>query len=621
MFNLIIKNLFLEKKQSSDEINSNESNENLSQIRSDSSIDSKNFPHFDSTYLNVSIRDPMKEIKSNEVSAESLEKEFMVGYIKFIYGLSIENPNLRHSFSSNILLEDAATHNEKPTIAPTTQNQIQLISSASALSMSLSANTSQLTSKANSFFTKTINTVKNRSQSTMDLLDLDMLDDNDNEILVLEQDDTSSLISFSYDTSTTELKKIDSDIKHPSSLSLNSSSSSSIANNAKISSISDKLNLNNISDLNKQMLSSPSTPLLNTPLIVSSESSTQTHQQTMLAKIKLKNILSYIQTDESSLCVMVQLDGLELHNRQSKTKKSEKISRSDILLCFKRQEDNIEAKDGILELIIENLILDIDLPIVVGIGEFVEDNDYSNQPKKATLPVKIIVRNCDFTLLNEPENVEKAINLSVNKILVHKLPTNELVISEFSVDDHCTNKKLKKFNAKKIDYYSFDLNKGFRTLENDLLMAPTKALKKESYVSPDQLASLVFLLRKSREDNFKLQTKLKNEQLKSKDLENDKDRLEKEVERCRIEIETVIKQNIQAKNEPKTLIEDEFVLPEKSEEKIDQLEIERKQFENILRSYQDENDVLKKKMKKMEETVYLLTIERDSLFKKMNLKK
>jgi hypothetical protein len=113
-----------------------------------------------------------------------------------------------------------------------------------------------------------------------------------------------------------------------------------------------------------------------------------------------------------------------------------------------------------------------------------------------------------------------------------------------------------------------------------------------------QLASLVFQLRKSKEQNHNLQNDLELEKIKNKELESN---------------------NLVFKNENKVLLlrlkemEASNSIPTN-----DKLELERKQFESIIKSYQDENEQLKNKLTKTDDLLAILNIERDCLIKKLS---
>ncbi len=56
----------------------------------------------------------------------------------------------------------------------------------------------------------------------------------------------------------------------------------------------------------------------------------------------------------------------------------------------------------------------------------------------------------------------------------------------------------------------------------------------------------------------------------------------------------------------------------KEEVSFDQFELERKQFESLLKSYEEENEALKAKLKKSEDMNAILNIERGCIIKKLN---
>ncbi len=56
----------------------------------------------------------------------------------------------------------------------------------------------------------------------------------------------------------------------------------------------------------------------------------------------------------------------------------------------------------------------------------------------------------------------------------------------------------------------------------------------------------------------------------------------------------------------------------KTKETFNHYELERKQFESLLKTYEDENENLKTKLKKHEEMIEILNIERDCIIKNLN---
>ena len=109
------------------------------------------------------------------------------------------------------------------------------------------------------------------------------------------------------------------------------------------------------------------------------------------------------------------------------------------------------------------------------------------------------------------------------------------------------------------------------------------------------------MLRKSKEDNFHLQTRLDLEKIKSSEFEMENLKIKSELENL--------------KTKPK---ETTNGVRDSEYHKIDQLELERKQFESLLQSFQDENEQLRNKLKKSDDLAAILNIERDCLMKKLN---
>ncbi len=66
------------------------------------------------------------------------------------------------------------------------------------------------------------------------------------------------------------------------------------------------------------------------------------------------------------------------------------------------------------------------------------------------------------------------------------------------------------------------------------------------------------------------------------------------------------------------MIEKEKQDSQKKEVSFEQFELERKQFESLLQSYEEENQVLKAKLKKSEDMNAILNIERGCIINKLN---
>lgn len=57
---------------------------------------------------------------------------------------------------------------------------------------------------------------------------------------------------------------------------------------------------------------------------------------------------------------------------------------------------------------------------------------------------------------------------------------------------------------------------------------------------------------------------------------------------------------------------------EKEKPSFEQYELERKQFESLLNTYENENEELKARLKKADEKLTLLNIDRECIIKKLN---
>jgi hypothetical protein len=114
----------------------------------------------------------------------------------------------------------------------------------------------------------------------------------------------------------------------------------------------------------------------------------------------------------------------------------------------------------------------------------------------------------------------------------------------------------------------------------------------------------VFQLRKSKEQNHHLQNELELEKSKNKELENSNSVFKNENQILLKKLK-----DMESNQEASNLAS----IPTN-----DQLELERKQFESLIQTYQDENEQLKNKLIKTDDLLALLNIERDCLIKKLN---
>ncbi len=592
-------------------------------------------PFFDPSYLNITIKDPMKDdtlLIQNEIAdiTKKLDQEFISGYLRYIYGFSTDNPNLKLSFST-VLFDDPSNNNNNNDIAnlakqvnkiPTNINSVVSVGFTAASSTIISKKNSTISFFNKPSFSQIKSNLKNQlnPQSLNSLNDLNdndaLIDDNDSYsvIMSLDQDDATSLASFSTESSyqtnnnnSPKEKRSPTDPKHPNIVP-NSSSSSSI--NTKITSISSQVIINDIklqeTSNNESKQQEPS--LVNNPTIVKQfqEFECQTVQTTLPVKFKLNNLNTFVQVnDNSDMFALVNLNQIQIRNLKSKFKKSNhdfslfddessEEDTSEILIRFKRIEESSDCKDGLLEILLEDFSFEMDMSTLTGLIEFIDDDDIGVLVKEETLPFNVNIKNCQFFLndqineTNEYFKNAKTVNLTINNLFVSRLVNNEIKITELNK----TNSLLKSSN------FSINNKKRNRSLKEESLSLLDEIENDTNSIKPVQLASLVFQLRKSKEQNHNLQNDLELEKIKNKELESN---------------------NLVFKNENKVLLlrlkemEASNSIPTN-----DKLELERKQFESIIKSYQDENEQLKNKLTKTDDLLAILNIERDCLIKKLS---
>jgi hypothetical protein len=358
-------------------------------------------------------------------------------------------------------------------------------------------------------------------------------------------------------------------------------------------------------------------PLISCELI---NQEAQTSQITTVVKIKLQNVQTYVQSNANSdLYALVALSALELNGKTSKFKtKSEQqehtvealSNKQSILIKFKKKQDEPESKEGLLDILLEDFQFEIDEPTLNGLVDFVEDDPEFFDPKKTSIPANICIFNCLFSLSNNlvNENLSKK-DITISSLFVKKSSTNEILIA--------TNKSNKNYeNIPSLTSKKFSLNKKKRTSSfSNRNLSAYESLKcfekdlmdKVNSQKSEQLASLVYLLRKSREENFKLQSKLDAEANKCNQVLKEKqeilDQLNEKIKATKLNQDSINSSNISSNNNSCL---------------SDQLELERKQFEDILKTIENENELMKQKLKKSDETIALMNIERDCLIKKLN---
>jgi hypothetical protein len=372
-----------------------------------------------------------------------------------------------------------------------------------------------------------------------------------------------------------------------------------------------------------------------------SSNQTQTNMFSKKVKILLNNLGVYVQQSDQGLCVLSTLDDIEMENIKSKFNKVEEESEfvlneskiensnekenSEILISFKAVENSQTTKYNQAEILITNFKFEVNIPTLIGVVELIDDDDF-HEPDKPSLPVNVSVKNCKFSLNDNPGEFNKPLHLSINKLLVNKLSNNEIVLSEMRLAPNCQIEKFlgltrvtssskqssrtrRKSLTKEIEY------------DNQFKIFKTGSILSFSYKSihdntnADQIASLVWLLRQQKEENRKLRL----------ELEKEKDGLISKRETLETQpILQVVKKN---QPPPKTkLVIDDFIITDKTEKDhdkealLEKFALERTQFESLLKKYQEENEILKLKLEKSEKNFQQMNTERDILVKKLNSK-
>jgi hypothetical protein len=505
-----------------------------------------------------------------------------------------------------------------------------------------------------------------QQQQNVDLLsENDLLyDDTDNMTVImnLEQDDTSSLISYTdMDIQSLSMQQLHKEAptsnipKASSTFSISSSSSSSLsaqnsssgygsvqgsvnkhtmttANANKMASIANStttINSNeqgsltlkqNIDDVEPICVASASTSEFNrhlTPVSLFPDTTSetcnvecQTRKAMLNVKITLTEMRIYAQKESSGSCALVDIEQLELHNSKSSAVQTDRAK--EIYICFVKRADERDANDlddegekwpsselaairelGMAHVSLENIRLEVDVPILNGVLEFLDDNDLFDLTadgvnNKPTQPARVLIRDCLFRLNNEcaESKLNKPQDILIKHLLVRKLSNNEIRLCVTPSPPFPFSPSLGQTKCPAVS--SFEIEKRRKTsrltsIRNDVLLTSIKNYEmSQNYAN--QLASLIQMLRKSKEENKQLKAKMN----------------EKVVTASRREEASV-----------------ETIAQYKASEISANMENERRQFESLLKQHQNENEALKEKLKTLEQQLALMTIEKERLIKRL----
>ncbi len=115
---------------------------------------------------------------------------------------------------------------------------------------------------------------------------------------------------------------------------------------------------------------------------------------------------------------------------------------------------------------------------------------------------------------------------------------------------------------------------------------------------------MVYLLRKTREENKNIENMLKAERLRVKQVIEE---LKKEREKTAVDCTCTNNNN-----------NDSSCNSRNSAIDLKRFELERRQFESLLKKFEEENEALRNKLKQAEERMTILNIENTCLVKKLN---
>lgn len=303
-------------------------------------------------------------------------------------------------------------------------------------------------------------------------------------------------------------------------------------------------------------------------------------------------------------------------NKQSKPAQS-----PDIILKYKKISDDPESKDGLVDLKLDSFQFDIDIPTLNGLVDLIDDTDNfivhsTSLTAKEMLLVNVHLRQCRFFLKDHPhsviENNPKVLDLNIERLSLTKLPNNQIVIKEVQMKS--SDMGVKKLSSKK----PACSDKLFSNLQSLIKFQKDYEVEKRiSNAKSDKYASIVYMLRKAKEDQSNLRVRLENERAR---FEEEKSELRMKLNLSHMENQelkkTIELARASATNGDNTT--DEFILADKKESAADQFDLERKQFESLLKQLQEENERLNVRLQKSEEHITILNIERECLMKNID---
>jgi hypothetical protein len=282
--------------------------------------------------------------------------------------------------------------------------------------------------------------------------------------------------------------------------------------------------------------------------------------------------------------------------------------------------NDFATRNGLLEVLLEDFKLDVDVATLAGLGEFLDDTSdnfvMSNidlSPKEVP-PVDVFIRNCRFLLKDDPasplENNPKLIDLTIERLNVSILPTKQIVLNEMT---GVTRKLKQQVDTKKSGKRRSSI---FQDLESLIKFQSEFELNKRvNHVKSDKFASLVYMLRKAKKDYCQLRAKLETDAAR---FAEEKDDLVMKLNLSNME-NRELKRTLNCVQDAKDAASvNGFEVTDKREGFVDQFELERRQFECLLKQFEEDNEALRAKLQKSEDHIQILNIERECLMKNIN---
>jgi hypothetical protein len=519
-----------------------------------------------------------------DIITRQLDCEIMLSYTKYIYGLSNENPMLNFGYQ----------HSQVPT--PIQQQQQQVLYEEPSIHhqqvdiRDRSLSLSRISSKTNDFFSKTKSKLENH-------LLVKPISSSANLSSTLNDEDLNSLLLDDNFDNTSLLEQLEAD-----RMTISSSSGIIMSTTATTDSLKEE------AQISLTVLTATKTEI--------QEKNKQKSKK--IIKLKLNNMKLYAQTLNDNALALVKLNQISISNVAAK-------SSGEVLVKFKKC-----GNLNLLELLLNEFKFSIDMSLLTRLLDVVDDKDnfhfdaLLNQPK---MPINVYIKKSCFNLNTE----EKPIDLEVENLIVSRLANQKLIIREMHTTE--LDESNKQLNV---------TQRVFKDLEKLVkYQSKSKGEGTGLFINQEKYASLIYMFRKSKQELIELKLRL-NEEKKKHNTEKcsliaqlSQTRQENQELRSKIEETTKITKlqtdlNVinlididETEIENNKKLDEDFELTNKNDERESsmlkiQFEIERKQFECLLKQLEEENETLKKRLLKSEDHITLLNIERECLMKNLN---